>query len=489
MIDYETYSKIHLYHEEYDLNFSQIGKDLGLDPETVARYARMTAYPRRSSTRRSSKLDPLKPVIQRWLERHPYSATQIFQRLQSEEGYTGGYTILKEYVRSVRPAVRHPAYLTLAFAPGEAAQVDWGYAGTISIGGTRRRLSFFVMVLCYSRKIYVEFTCGESQEHFLACHKNALEFFGGTPDVILIDNLKTGVLRHPFGERAVFNPRYLDFAAHYGFEARACNVRKANEKGRVENGVGYVKKNFLAGLELPHGLEAMNTASRNWMDTIANVRIHGETRKPPNELFALEKPALRPLPTVAGDTSVTRLVRVTNRCRVVLDTNRYSVPSLYASQRLTLMAFADRLCLYHAQNLVASHPRSYDRNGDFENPDHVKELLDQKRRARDAKWLLAFYALSPRSEYYHQQLAARSLNARTHVNKIVALAEIWGTEKVARAIEDAIVSEAFSSQYIENIIQQREQHTPQPGPLHLTRRSDLLELELSPADLTLYDNL
>ena len=110
-----------------------------------------------------------------------------------------------------------------------------------------------------------------------------------------------------------------------------------------------------------------------------------------------------------ADTSVTRLVRVTNRCRVVLDTNRYSVPSLYASQRLTLKAFADRLCLYHAHNLVASHPRCYERHRDFENPDHVKELLDQRRRARDAKWLLTFYALSPQAEYYHQQLTARSL--------------------------------------------------------------------------------
>ena len=489
MIDYETYSKIHLYHEEYNLSFGQIGRDLGLDPETVAKYARMSAYPRRSSTRRPSKLDPFKPVITRWLERHSYSVTQIIQRLRSEEGYTGGFTILKEYVRTVRPAQRHPAFLTLSFAPGESAQVDWGCAGTITIGNTRRRLSFFVMVLSHSRMIYVEFTCGESQEHFLACHQNALEFFDGTPGVILIDNLKTGVLSHPFGEKAVFNPRYLDFAGHYGFEARACNVRKGNEKGRVENGVGYVKKNFLAGLELPGSLEAINTAGRQWMDTIANVRIHGETRKPPKELFAVEKPALRPLPPVAGDTSVTRLVRVTNRCRVVLDTNRYSVPSLYASQRLTLTVFADRLCLYHAHNLVASHPRSYERHRDFENPDHVKELLDQRRRARDAKWLLTFYSLSPHAEHYHQQLAVRSLNARSHVNKIVAIAEIWGSEKVARAIEDAIQSEAYSSQYIDNIIQQRERHTPQPGPLHLTRRSDLLELELSPADLALYDNL
>jgi hypothetical protein len=343
------------------------------------------------------------------------------------------------------------------------------------------------MVLCHSRMAYVEFTCGEALEHFLACHQHALEFFGGVPSAILIDNLKTGVLRHPYGENAVFHPRYLDFAAHYGFAPRACNVRKANEKGRVENGVGYVKKNFLAGLELPNSLGAINTAARQWLDGVANVRIHGETRQAPQKLFVTEKAALRPLPALAADASITRLVRVTNRCRVVLDTNRYSVPALYASQQLTLKVFADRLCLYHAHNLVASHPRSYERHRDFENPDHVKELLDQRRRARDAKWLHAFYALSPHAELYHQQLAARSLNARSHINKIVALADIYGPDKVARAIEDAIQSQAFSSQYIDNILQQRERHAPQPGPLHLTRRSDLLELELSAADLTVYD--
>lgn len=486
MMDYETYCRIRLFHQERGLSFNQIAAELGIRPQTVAKYANLATFPRRRGTKRPSKLDPFKPAITRWLERHPYSATQIYQRLCADEGYSGGLSIVKEYVRAVRP-VRHPAFLTLAFAPGEAAQVDWGSAGTITLGNTRRRLSFFVMVLCHSRMAYVEFTCGEAMEHFLACHRNALEFFGGTPGVILIDNLKTGVLKHPFGERAVFNPRYLDFAAHYGFEPRACNVRKANEKGRVESGVGYVKKNFLAGLDLPNSLGGVNTAARRWLDTIANVRDHRATRKPPVELFLIEKPALRPLPTVAGDTSVTRLVRVTNRCRVVLDTNRYSVPALYASQRLTLVALADRLCLYHSHNLVASHPRCYERHRDFENPDHVKDILAQRHRARDAKWLMTFYALSPQAQYYHQQLTARSLQVRVHVNKIVALTDIYGPDKVRLAMEDAIACQAFSSEYIENILQQRERHTPQPGPLHLTRRADLLDIELPFADLTLYD--
>jgi transposase len=486
MINYETYCQIRLLHQQRGLSMNQIGAELGIDPETVAKYAKATTFPRRRNSKRPSKLDPFKPAITRWLERHAYTATQIYQRLRAEEGYTGGFSIVKTYVRAVRP-VHRPAFLSLAFAPGEAAQVDWGCAGTIALGNTRRRLSFFVMVLCHSRMAYVEFTCGEATEHFLACHHNALEFFGGTPGVILIDNLKTGVLSHRFGERAVFNPRYLDFAAHYGFEPRACNVRKANEKGRVENAVGYVKKNLLAGLDLPNSISAMNTAARHWLDSIANVRIHGETHKQPAELFLIEKPALRPLPPVAADTSVTREVGVTARCRVVLDTNRYSVPSRYASQSITLKVFADRLCIYHSHNLVASHPRCYERHRDFENPDHVKGILDQRRRARDAKWLLTFYALSPQSEYYYQQLTARSLQARTHVNRIVALTDIYGPDKVVLAMDDAIACQAFSSQYIENILQQRQRHTPVPGPLHLTRRADLLEIELPPADLSLYD--
>jgi transposase len=485
VISYELYCKIRLYHQERGLSFAQISRELDIDQETVAKWARRKSYSARCQARPKSKLDPYKPTIQRWLERHPYTATQIFQRLRAEEAYTGGFTILTDYLRRVRP-VGAPAFLTLAFAPGECAQVDWGCAGSMVVGSTRRRLSFFVMVLCYSRLCYTEFTLGESTEHFLAAHRNALEFLGGVPGRILIDNLKTAVLQHPNGQRAVFHPRYLDFAAHYDFCPSACNVRKANEKGRVETGVAYVKKNFLAGLELPPGLNALNSAARQWMNTIANVRIHRETHKQPLELFASEKQYLKPLPTLPADTGVIRTVRASNRFRVVVDTNRYSVPSLYASQRLLLKTFADRLCIYHGQKLIATHTRSYDRHQDFENPDHVKELLERRRAARDAKLLLSFYALCSRAEEYHRQLQERRLSPRLHIAKIMALSQIYGPDKVARAIEDAFEFQAFSSDYIANILEQRERFTPQPGPLHLTRRQDLLELELAPADLSVY---
>ena len=486
MISYELYCQIRLLHQERGLNFAQIARELHLDEETVAKWARAKNYTQRGKTPRKSKLDPYKVIIQRWLERHSYTATQIFQRLRAEEGYTGGFTILTDYVRTVR-RVRAPAFLTLAFAPGECAQVDWGCAGSMAVGSTRRRLSFFVMVLCYSRLCYLEFSLGEATEHFLSAHQNAFEFLGGVPCKVLIDNPKTAVLNHPRGEKPLFHPRYLDFAAHYGFEARACNVRRPNEKGRVESGVGYVKKNFLHGLELPHGLDALNTAARQWMNTIANVRIHGETHKEAVELFALEKPQLKPLPPIPADTGITHTVRANNRFRVKLDTNRYSVPSLYASQRLVLKSFADRLCIYHDHKLIATHIRSYDRHRDFENPDHVKDLLDQRRQARNAKLLLDFYTLCPRAEEYYRQLQEHRFNPRLHIAKIMGLREVYGPDKVARAVQDAFEFEAFSSDYIANILEQRDRLTVQPGPLHLTRRQDLLDVELAPVDLSIYE--
>ena len=487
MISYELYCQIRLLYRERGLSFAQIARELHLDEETIAKWARAKSYTiARTNTPRKSKLDPYRELIQRWLERHSYTATQIFQRLRAEEGYSGGITILSDYVRSIR-RVRAPAFLSLSFAPGECAQVDWGCAGAMSIGSTRRRLSFFVMVLCYSRLIYIEFSLAEATEHFLQAHQNAFEFFGGVPEKVLIDNPKTAVLQHPRGEKPLFHPRYLDFAAHYGFEPRACNVRKPHEKGRVESGVGYVEKSFLNGLELPPGLDALNAAARQWLDGIANVRIHGETREKPMELFAVEKAHLKALPSLPADTAITDTVRVNSRFRIRVDTNRYSVPSRYASQRLTLKKFAHQLCVYHEGQLLATHTRSYDRHQDFENPDHAKELLSQRAKARHAKLLLAFYALCPRAEEYYRQLGQRRLNPRVHIAKIMALSEVYGPDKGARAIEDAFEFAAFSSDYIANLLEQRDRLTPPPGPLHLTRRQDLLDVELAPADLSIYE--
>jgi transposase len=470
-------------HDE-NLRVSQIAEALGLDERTVLNWIEEGSYRQRKTAKRPSRLDPYKPQIVQWVETYPYSTMQVFQQLR-EQGYSGGITIVKDYVQKIRPR-KSKAFLTLSFAPGECAQVDWGQYGTVAVGSTRRKLSFFVMVLCYSRLMYVEFTVSETMEHFLGCHQNAFHFFGAVPGAIMVDNLKCAVIRRLVGLGPVFNARYLDFANHYGFKIRACSVGKGNEKGRVENGVGYVKKNFLAGLEFPD-FSSVNPAAKHWLERIANVRIHGTTHKQPIELFPMEKGALCLLPAIPYDISMVRQTRANNRFRVVLDSNHYSVPSEYASAPMTLKSYPDRLCLYHNNKLIAQHPRSYDRHQDFEDPDHPKLLLQQRRKAREQRVIMRFLTLSSKAEAYYQQLAKRRMNPDHHIRKIVALSEIYGAEKVARAIEDTFTLQAFSSEYVANLLEQRERILPEPGALHLTRRQDLLELEMPEPNLSIYD--
>ncbi len=227
MIDYETYVRIKNYYEQEGLNYSQIAQCMALDHRTVAKWANERHYQARKSPQRTSKLDPYKNDIVRMLEKHPFSAMQILIRI-SQDGYDGGYSILKEYVRKVRPK-KIKAFLKLCFAPGECAQVDRGSYGSVAVGGTHRRLSFFVMVLCHSRMMYVAFTLSQTMGHFLACHQDAFQFFGAVPQKVMVDNLKSAVLRRIVGQAPVFNPRYLDFADHYGFTIVPCGVGKGND--------------------------------------------------------------------------------------------------------------------------------------------------------------------------------------------------------------------------------------------------------------------
>ena len=483
MIDYETFCKIRDCRERQRLTVAQTSRALHLHPRTVAKWSARSHFEPRRRVSRGSLLDPFKPRITRLLDTYPYSAVQIFQRLR-EEGYGGGMTILRDYVRRIRPPKR-PVYLKLNFSAGECAQVDWGSFGSVAVRNTRRRLSFFVMVLAYSRRMFAEFTVSQTMEHFLACHEHAFAELG-IPSKLMVDNLKSAVLQRLAGVAPVFNPRYLDFARHHGFEIVACNVGRGNEKGRVESGVGYVKKNFLRGLELSD-FSAIQAAAQVWLDTVANVRIHGETQRRPIDLFAEERPHLRRPNPHPYDLARTSTTIASSQFRITLDTNYYSVPSSYAHRRLTVKAYPDRVCIYFDNQLIARHPRRYGRHEDIEDPDHAKGLIAQRHRAREQRLMMHFLALSPDAAAYYEGLEQRRFNARHHVRKILALADIYPADAVARAISDGLAFEAFSAEYITNILEVRARTLPEPGPLQLTRGHDLLDIDIAPPDLNAYE--
>ena len=180
MIDYETYLQIHTLKKEQKLKPSQIAETLNINIKTVQKWIKIPRYQPRKTSRGISKLDPYKSRIQDLLDRHPYSAQQLFQ-LMAEIGYTGSYSLVKKYVHRLRKP-RKEAFFSLQFAPGECAQADWGHCGTITIGNTKRNLSIFIMVLCYSRLMYAELALSEKLEHFLQCHRNPLNTLAGLPN-------------------------------------------------------------------------------------------------------------------------------------------------------------------------------------------------------------------------------------------------------------------------------------------------------------------
>lgn len=484
MVDYHMFCEIKRLYNEKKLNANQIGKVLGIDQKTAVRWIRMERFVKNTPKARASILEPYKGRITHLLEAYNYSSEQIFNMLK-EEGYKGSYSVVSHYVSKVRPSSKK-VYLTLDFEKGEAGQVDFASCGHICLEHSKRKLYAFIMTLCYSRMMYVEFIYSQGQEHFLQCHRNAFEYFAGVPKSVIVDNCKTAVTEHTYYGDIKLNPHYLDFARHYGFKIKACKVRCPNEKGQVEKAVDYLKRNFLNGKEIT-SLEAANNAVRYWLENTANVRNHRSTLKRPTDLLEEERSELIPV-NLPYDCGQIKRVRADSFFRVTFETNRYSVPSDFASSTLTAKIYPDRLLFYYEDNLISQHIRSYDKNQDFENPEHVRKLLEYKKNARDQKMLKFFFLICPNAEKYYTELKLKRLNSKDHVRKILALSELYGNEKVASAINDALELGAFSSQYICNLLEQRGRLVSEMSPLHLTRNSDCLEIELEQPDLNIYNS-
>ena len=332
-----SYDKFHLIHslKKQGLYTSQISSISELSENTVRKYLRQEKYLPQARPKRISKLAPFISIIDEMLRRYSnYSAQQVFQEISSE-GYEGGYTLVKDHLRKVRPKVRE-AYLTLHFKPGQSGQVDWGVAGYILIDGKKRKVSFFVMILSHSRAIFVYFTLSEAQEFWLECHQRAFHYFGGIPAEIMVDNCKTAVISHR-GKEIVYNEHYIDFANHYGFKIVACRVRQPQEKGRVERAVGFVRQNFINGRKL-QPFEALNQEVEIWLNDVANIRRHQQTEKIPAEELLLEQPYLQTLSMPPYECVSKHSVKVNKLFRVRHLTNLYSVPPEFVGDNVILKA-------------------------------------------------------------------------------------------------------------------------------------------------------
>lgn len=476
-----------LYFIEH-LSMRMIAKIMHLDRKTVARAIRMEEYrARRNVSSRHSKLEPYKKDISELLEKYnSLSGERIYEEIK-RKGYSGKISILRGYLRRIRDTKKE-AYIRIETLPGEQAQADWLDCGSIKIGEYTRKLSCFVMVLSYSRLMYLEFTLSQRLESFLKCHINAFRFFKGIPKKILYDNLKSVVLVR-FGREIRFNPKFEAFRGYYMFEASLCNPYSGHEKGKVESGIKYVKHNFLKG-RFFKSFTGLKEQSMKWLTETANVRIHGTTHKRPIDLYKLEKDKLMAIPDKDYDTRVVVPTKSTKDCRVRFDNNTYSVPFQYACKILTLKATDTEVMIYNDKTLIAHHKRTYEKYLCIEDPRHYQELIAMKKKALKYKKRDEFLGIGEGCEEYLKGMVSCELNLSHHIEKILEMVNIYGKKIVLQAIKCALSYGAFGSSYIKNIIlQNRKGHNKHINPISIKGNEEFNNASVEERDLDLYDDL
>jgi transposase len=330
-----------------------IAADLGIHPKTVSRALTRGAAPSPERRRRGSKLDPFKDQIDQLLAEGVWNGVVILRELQAQ-GYTGGDTILREYIAPKR-ALR-PSRATVRFetGPGQQLQSDWGDIRT-DVAGQPVTVHFIVNQLGYSRRFHFWAAPRLDAEHTYEGLIRAFEYFGGVPREVLVDNQKAAVLHHQAG-RPLFNARFLDLAAHYGFTPRACRPQRARTKGKDERMVGYIKQHFFVRYRHFESWNHLNQQAEAWLHSEADQRCQGTVHEIVAERFAREAPALQALPAQRYDTSYVEHRQVSWDSYIEVRGNRYSVPASVVNQVVRVHIGLDgRVRVYAHEQLLVEH--------------------------------------------------------------------------------------------------------------------------------------
>jgi transposase len=388
MLKPEDWMDIGLLHREGH-SIKAIARMSGRSRNTIRTVVRQKTPRRRARAARASKLDPYKEYIKERFETCRLSAVRIHDEIRSM-GYSGSVIVLRRYLRSLRPAAERAKKLTVRFEtpPGKQAQADWAYCGRFADAvGRMIPIYVFVMVLSFSRMLFVRFTTSMKLAELIRCHLEAFAYFGGWPEQILYDNMKQVRLG-----REKWNPLFLDFANHYGLVPKTHRIRRPRTKGKVERAVDYVKDNLLNGRSFD-GVDHLNAQGLHWMDTTANVRIHGTTGEQPVILWRQE--ALTPVGAIMPYPVVEYVPRKANwESFVRFDRRRYSVPPAYAGKELLVGQRGEQIIIRSGDCVVAEH-RAGVRAGDcVADPEHIAALwtLTLGRTASEIvpKWEVQF---------------------------------------------------------------------------------------------------
>ena len=491
VISAELHAQILRYYHVEKWRAGTIARQIGVHRDVVARVVAQSGSPAHGPRQRPMRIDPYLPLILKTLEAFPTLTAARLYAMVYERGYRGHPDHFRHLIARHRPRPSAEAYLRLRALPGEEAQVDWGHFGQLQIGRARRPLMAFVMALSYSRRLFLRFFLDARMDAFLTGHALAFEAFGAVPRVVLYDNLKSAVLERR-GEAIRFNPTLLAFAGHYLFEPRPVGVARANEKGRVERAIRYIRDNFFAARAFTD-IDDLNAQAMTWCEGPAADRPCPGEALSVREAFALEAPRLARLPDNPFPLSTPIAVAIGKTPYARFDRNDYSVPHTHVRRQLTLLADPKEIRILDGAVLVACHPRSYDAGAQIEDPAHIQALRDHKRRAGKASATDRLVHAVPASAELLVRAAQHGHALQTIVAGLGRLLERYGARELEAAILEVLKLEgpAPHPNSVLLALEKRRERRRQPPlvPTHLPKHVLDKDQPVRPARLASYDTL
>lgn len=466
-----------------------IAKQLAVHHSAVTRV--LTGIPSANLTHQACVLDAHLPFVLETLAKYPtLTASRLYEMVRAR-GYSGGPDHFRHLIAQHRPKRVAEAFLRLRTLPGEQAQVDWGHFGHIEVGKARRPLMAFVMVLSYSRKIFLHFFQNAQMANFLRGHVAAFDAFGGIPKVLLYDNLKSAVLERR-GDAIRFHPELLKFAGHYCYEPRPVAVARGNEKGRVERAIRYTRDHFFAARTW-HDLNDLNAQASEWCEGWSSDRPCPEDKAySVKEVFVTEQKHLIALPANPYATHERVEVSIGKTPYARFDLNDYSLPHTHVRQTLTVLGAPDEIAILDLKGIeIARHARSYDKGQQIEDLRHIKALVERKAAARQHSGCDHLTAMAPSARAFLVKAAERQYVLSSVIKSLSSLLDQYGACELELGLRYALDKEVPHPNTVRLHLTQRraEQGMAPSVPIPLPKDARLKHQVVRAPDLACYRSL
>ena len=499
MMSVKQIKEVRMMRQE-GLPIRDICRKAGISRNTVRKILRgqQARFKYRRPNAKQPAQNPIKETIESWvkqdsLEGRKYrrTAKRMYNVLRSDKyGYGGSYASVLRCFQEARERInKNPAevFIPLDFGPGQASQFDWGEVKAV-IGGQLTTLNLGAMQLCKSRKSYARAYPSQKQELLFDVHRRAFEHFGGVPRRVIYDNLRTAVKKILKGNHRNLQERFVEFSSLYLYQAEFCNPARGNEKGRIENLVGFIRENFFVPIPKFVTLEELNDRLLSFLISVARTKIHPESPyKTRHDVYEEEKESLIPLPTHGYECCRVTHAAVTSYSTVHFETNQYSVPGEYVGKTVQVKGYADEVVASFNGAEVSRHKRLYSIKQQSLNPYHYLEALSRKPRAFADGLPFKEWQLPEVFQHYRRMLKEKFEDGDRYFVKTLLLVKDWPVMEVAEAIRQAIAAHALGDSYVLTILRRMRQ--PAGESVLIDLRADLARYKATQPPLSRYDEV